>query len=42
MTHPGHRDVEPDMAADATAVDPALYRGLTNRRLSRRGLLRAG
>lgn len=42
MTHPGHRDLQADPAAAGAVVDPAFWRGLTSRRVSRRGLLRAG
>jgi spermidine/putrescine transport system substrate-binding protein len=42
MTQRGHRDLPDDPAAAPASIDPALWRGLTSRRVSRRGLLRAG
>jgi spermidine/putrescine transport system substrate-binding protein len=42
MTQRGQRDSGPDRAPDKAAIDPALWRGLTGQRFSRRGLLRAG
>ena len=36
------REVPPDRATDQTGTDPALWRGLTSGRVSRRGVLRAG
>jgi spermidine/putrescine transport system substrate-binding protein len=42
MTQRGQRDSVPDRAPDKATTDPALWRGLTSQRFSRRGLLRAG
>ena len=42
MTQRGLREELPDPAPDRRAFDPAVWRGLTSRRVSRRGLLRAG
>jgi spermidine/putrescine transport system substrate-binding protein len=46
MTQRGQRDSVPDPAPELTpgsaATDPALWRGLMSRRVSRRGLLRGG
>jgi spermidine/putrescine transport system substrate-binding protein len=42
MTQRGHRDFLPDLAPDPAAIDQARWRGLTSRRVSRRGILRAG
>jgi spermidine/putrescine transport system substrate-binding protein len=42
MTQRGQRDSVPGPALEDAATDPALWRGLTSRRVSRRGLLRVG
>jgi spermidine/putrescine transport system substrate-binding protein len=42
MTQRGHRGFQPGQTPDAAAVDPALWRGLTSWRVSRRNVLRAG
>jgi spermidine/putrescine transport system substrate-binding protein len=42
MTQRWLRDELPDPAPGRRGVDPAVWRGLTSRRVSRRGLLRAG
>ena len=42
MTQRRHGDVRPDPGGDHAAIDPALWRGLTGRRVSRRSVLRAG
>jgi spermidine/putrescine transport system substrate-binding protein len=42
MTQRGLRDALPDPAQDRGAIDPAVWRGLMSRRVSRRSVLRAG
>jgi spermidine/putrescine transport system substrate-binding protein len=42
MTQRRRGDVRPDPGGDHAAIDPALWRGLTGRRVSRRSVLRAG